>query len=58
MVMSVQLCIGLKVLNGWDLHPLNELASLAEVLGQFASCNMEGCLPQLLRSNSALPEDF
>ncbi len=33
-IMSVQLCVGLKVLKGWGLH---ELAILAEVLGQFAS---------------------
>ncbi len=51
-IMSVQLCAGLK---GWGLHPLNELTSLAELLGQFASgdMDMEGCLV-----NFALPEDL
>ncbi len=52
-IVSVQLCVGLKVLKGWGLHPLNELASLAEVLGQFASGDMEGS-----SANFALPEDL
>ncbi len=52
-IKSVQLCIGLKVLKGWGLLPLNELAILAEFLGQFASGDMEGC-----SANFALPEDL
>ncbi len=37
------------------MHPLNELASLADVLGQFASGDgdMEGC-----SANFALPEEL
>ncbi len=41
------------MLKGWGLHPLNELASLAEVLGQFASGDMEGS-----SANFTLPEDL
>ncbi len=51
------------MLKGWGLHPLNELASLAEALGQlvvwlretsqFASSDMEGS-----SANFALPEDL
>ncbi len=62
-IMSVQLCVGIKVLKGWGLHPLNERASLAEVLGQFvvwlrdtsqfASGDMEGSSAYF-----ALPEDL
>ena len=42
-VFSIQICVGLTVLKGWGMHPLNELATLAEVLGQFACGEMEGC---------------
>ena len=42
-VLSVQICVSLRVLKGWGLHPLDELATLAEVLGQFARSEMEGC---------------
>ncbi len=41
------------MLKGWGLHALNELASQAEVLGQFASGDMEGS-----SANFALPEDL
>ena len=29
--------------EGWGLHPLNELATLADVLGNFSYGEMEGC---------------
>ena len=34
---------GLDCSEGLGLHPLNELATLAEVLGQFACGELEGC---------------
>ena len=34
-VLSVQISVGLKVLKNWGLHPVNELATLAEVLGHY-----------------------
>lgn len=42
-VLSVQICVSLRVQKIWGLHPLDELASLAEVLGQFTCGEMEGC---------------
>ncbi len=50
-VMSVQICVGLKVLKNWGLHPINELATLAEVFRQFSEQDMEGCYGFLFPSD-------
>ena len=42
-VLSVQICVGLKVLKKWGLHPINELATLAEVFRQFCLQDIDGC---------------
>ena len=41
-ILSVEICIGLKVLKNWGLHPVNEIATIAEVFKQFAEQQMEG----------------
>lgn len=51
-VLSVQICVGLKVLKNWGLHPVDELATLADVLEQFSQQQMDGC------SSFAFPEDL
>ena len=51
-VLSVQICVGLKVLKNWGLHPVDELAALADVLQQFALQQMDGC------SSFTFPEDL
>ena len=42
-VLSVQISVNLSVLKGWGLHPLDELATLAEVMDQFKRGEIEGC---------------
>ena len=42
-VLSVQLCEGLKVLKNWGLHPIDELATLAQVFRLFCQQEMDGC---------------
>ena len=42
-VLSVQISVNLSVLKGWGLHPLDDLATLAEVLEQFKRGEIEGC---------------
>ncbi len=34
-ILSVQISVSLSVLKGWGLHPVDDIATLAEVLGQF-----------------------
>ena len=42
-ILSVELCVSLKVLKNWGLHPVNEITAIAEVFKQFAEHQMEGC---------------
>ena len=42
-VLLVQISVNLSVLKGWGLHPLDEFATLAEVLEQFKHGEIEGC---------------
>ena len=43
-ILSVQISVNLySVLKGWGIHPLDELATLAEVLEQFKRGEIEGC---------------
>ena len=51
-VLSIQICNGLKVLKNWGLHPVNEIATIVEVFIQLAQQQMDGC------SNFVFPEDL
>ena len=51
-ILSVQICVGLKVLKNWGLHPVNEIATIAEVIKQFAEQQMEGY------SSSVFPDEL
>ena len=42
-LLSIQICNGLKVLKNLELHPANEIATIAEVFTQFAQQQMDGC---------------
>ena len=42
-VLSVQISVNLSVLKDWGLHPLDEVATLAQVLEQFQRGEIEGC---------------
>lgn len=42
-VLSIQICSGLKVLKNLGLHPANEIATTGEVFTQFAQQQMDGC---------------
>ena len=41
-VLSVQISVNLSVLKGWGLHPLDELATLVEVMDQLKRGEIEG----------------
>ena len=43
-VLSVQISVNLSVLKGWGLHPVDELATLSDVLDKFKRGEVEGCL--------------
>ena len=49
-VLSVQISVNLSVLKDWGLHPLDELATLAEVLEQFKRGEIEPALCSLMLS--------
>ena len=54
-VLSVQICMGLKVLKCWGLHPINELSTLAQVFELFSDQDIffvDGC------SNFVFPADL
>ena len=42
-VLSVQTSVNLSVLKPWGLHPLDDLATITEVLEQFKRGEIEGC---------------
>ena len=44
-ILSVEICVGLKVLKNWGLHPVNEITTIAgsTVFKQFSEHQMEGC---------------
>ena len=42
-ILSIQICNGLKVLKILGLHPANEIATNVEVFTQFAQQQMDGC---------------
>ena len=52
-VLSVQNSVNLSVLKVWGLHPLDELATLAEVLEQFKRGEIEPALCSLMLSWSS-----
>ena len=41
-VLSVQISVNLSVLKGWGLHPVDYLATFAEILEQFKRVEIEG----------------
>ena len=42
-VLSVQISVNLCVLKGWGLHPVDELATLSDVLDKFTMFQL--CVP-------------
>ena len=56
-VVSVQISVNLSVLKDWGLHPLDELATLAEVLEQFKRGEIEGC-SSLIFPDALLEQPF
>ena len=52
-VLSVQNSVNLSVLKDWGLHPLDELATLSEVLEQFERGEIEPVLCSLMLSWSS-----
>ena len=49
-VLLVQISVNLSVLKDWGLHPLDKLATLAEVLEQFKRGEVECPLNRLILS--------
>ena len=56
-VLLVQISVNLSVLKGWRLHPLDDLATLAEVLEQFKRGDIEGCF-SFLFTDTLLEQPF
>ena len=48
-VLSIQVCIGLKVVKDWSLHPIIECSTLEDIFKQLWSGELEGAFRVMLQ---------